>query len=98
LSVLAVVISAAGGAFYWWSHSQSQLPAGIAWGNGRIEADQIDIDTKFAGRIAELLADEGYMVKAGQIVVRMDTQDLAAASLKKTEAQVRQAQRAIDAQ
>jgi HlyD family secretion protein len=35
------------------------------------------------------------MVKAGQIVARMDTQDLTA-SLKKAEAQVKQAQRAIE--
>ena len=92
---LAVLVGGAGAAFYWWQHSQSQLPPGIAWGNGRIEADEIDIDTKFAGRIAEMLADEGDMVKAGQIVARMDTQDLAV-SLKKAEAQVQLAQRAID--
>jgi HlyD family secretion protein len=71
------------------------LPPGIASGNGRIEADEIDIDTKFAGRISEMLADEGDMVKAGQIVARMDTQDLAA-SMKKFEAQAQQAQRAIE--
>jgi HlyD family secretion protein len=35
------------------------------------------------------------MVKAGQIIARMDTQDLAA-SLRKAEAQVQQAQKAID--
>ena len=46
------------------------LPPGIVAGNGRIEADQIDIATKFAGRVAELLVDEGDMVKAGQIVAR----------------------------
>jgi HlyD family secretion protein len=93
--VVVVVVGGAGAGFYWWKHSQSLLPPGIAWGNGRIEADEIDIATKFAGRIAEMLADEGDTVKAGQIVARMDTQDLAA-SLKKAEAQVRQAQRAID--
>jgi HlyD family secretion protein len=93
--VVAVVVGGAGAGFYWWKHSQSLLPPGIAWGNGRIEADEIDIDTKFAGRIAEMLADEGDMVKAGQIVARMDTQDLAA-SLKKAEAQVRLALKAID--
>ena len=93
--IIAVVVGGAGAGFYWWQHSQSQLPPGIAWGNGRIEADEIDIDTKFAGRIAEMLADEGDMVKAGQIVARMDTQDLAV-SLKKAEAQVQLAQRAID--
>jgi HlyD family secretion protein len=92
---VAIVVGGAGAAFYWWQHSRSQLPPGIASGNGRIEADEIDIDTKFAGRIAEILADEGDMVKAGQIVARMDTRDLAA-SLKKSEAQVRQAQMAIE--
>ncbi|MGP0094231.1 MAG: HlyD family secretion protein [Xanthobacteraceae bacterium] len=92
---VAVIVGGAGAAFYWWQYTRSQLPPGIAWGNGRIEADEIDIDTKFAGRIAEILADEGTMVKAGQIVARMDTRDLAV-SLKKSEAQVRQAQRAID--
>ena len=93
--VVAVIVGGAGTALYWWKQSQSQLPPGIAWGNGRIEADEIDIDTKFAGRIAELFADEGDMVKAGQIIARMDTQDLAA-SLKKAEAQVQQAQKAVD--
>lgn len=95
LLILAILAGGAGGGFYWWQHSQSQLPAGIAWGNGRIEADEIDIDTKFAGRIAEMFVDEGDMVKAGQVVARMDTQDLKA-SLKRSEALVQQAQRAID--
>ncbi len=92
---LAVLGGGAGATYYWWQHSQSQLPPGIASGNGRIEADEIDIDTKFAGRIAEILADEGDMVKAGQVVARMDTQDIAA-SLKKSQAQMEEAQRAID--
>ncbi len=92
---LVVVVGGAGAAFYWWQHAQARLPPGIASGNGRIEADEIDIDTKFAGRIAEILADEGDMVKAGQIVARMDTQDLAA-SLKKSQAQVEGAHRAVD--
>lgn len=93
--IVAVVIGGAGAGFYWWKHSQPLVPLGIAWGNGRIEADEIDIATKFAGRIAEMLADEGDMVKAGQVVARMDTRDLAA-SLKKAQAQVEQAHRAVD--
>jgi HlyD family secretion protein len=93
--VLIVLLAGAGGGFYWWRQAQAQLPAGIVWGNGRIEADEIDIDTKFAGRIAEILVDEGAMVTAGQVVARMDTRDLAA-SLKKSEAQVQQAGKAIE--
>src|SRR3984885_15701778 len=92
---LAVVIGGAGGGFYYWQHRQPALPVGIAFGNGRIEAEEIDIDTKFAGRISEISADAGDMVKAGQVVARMDTRDLSA-SLKKSQSAVAQAQRAID--
>lgn len=96
-AVLLVVLIAAGGGggYYWWKYTHPQLPAGISWGNGRIEADEIDIDTKFAGRIAELRADIGDMVTAGQIVARMDTKDIDQ-SLKKSQAQVKQAERAIE--
>ena len=92
---LAVLAGGAGASFYWWQRLHPQLPPGIAFGNGRLEADEINIDTKYAGRIAEMLADEGDIVKAGQVVARMDTRDLAA-SLKKSQAQVQQAQRAVD--
>jgi HlyD family secretion protein len=85
----------AGGALYWWNQAREQIPAGIAWSNGRIEADEIDIDTKFAGRIVELRANEGDMVSAGQVVALMDVKDLEA-TLKRSEAQVLQAQRVVD--
>lgn len=94
MAVLAVILGAGGG-FYWWQQVHNQLPAGISWSNGRIEADEIDIDTKFAGRVAELLVAEGDMVAAGQIVARMDVRDLEA-SLKRSEAQLMQAQKAVD--
>jgi HlyD family secretion protein len=92
---LFLVVGGAGASYLWWQRLQAQLPAGIAVGNGRLEADEIDIDTKYAGRIAEMLADEGNLVKAGQVVARMDTRDLEA-SLKKSQSQVGQAQRAVD--
>ncbi|MGO9172085.1 MAG: HlyD family secretion protein [Rhodomicrobium sp.] len=80
---------------YWWSHRVPPLPPGIAFGNGRLEADEIDIQTKFAGRILQLLVDEGDLVKGSQVLAIMDTRDLQA-SLKKSEAQVRQAQKAVE--
>jgi HlyD family secretion protein len=93
--VLVLLIAGGAGGFYWWRSLQSQLPPGIFSGNGRIEADEIDISTKFAGRIATIAADEGYMVKGGQVVATMDTRDLEA-SLKKSKAQVELSNRAID--
>lgn len=94
--VLALIVAGAGaGAYYVWRQSLTALPPGIVASNGRLEADELDISTKFAGRIAELLVTEGSMVKAGQVVARMDTRDLEA-SLKRAEAQVLQSQRVID--
>jgi HlyD family secretion protein len=90
-----VLLTAATGAGYWWLHLGSGLPPGIASGNGRLDADEIDIDTKFAGRILTLFADEGDLVRAGQVVAVMDTEDLQAA-LKKDTALVQQARHALD--
>jgi HlyD family secretion protein len=95
VAVLALLAVAGGGGIYWWRHAQTGVPPGFAWSNGRLEADEVDIDTKFAGRIAKLFVDEGDLVQSGQVVAMMDTRDLAA-SLRKSEALVNQAQRALD--
>jgi HlyD family secretion protein len=81
--LLVVLVGGAGGGAYWWQHFSPGLPAGIASGNGRVEADSIDIATKFGGRVAELFADEGDTVTAGQVVARIDTADLEASLAKK---------------
>jgi HlyD family secretion protein len=95
LVALLVIGAGAGIGWFWWYQHHPRLPPGIAWGNGRLEADQIDIDTKFAGRIAKLFVDQGDMVAAGQVVAMMDTRDLQA-SLKKSQALVSQAERGLD--
>ncbi len=95
LVAIAILIAGGGAAYYGWQRLHPAVPAGIAFGNGRLEADQINIDTKYAARIAEMLADQGDLVKAGQVVARMDTRDLQA-SLKRSQAQVEQAIRAVD--
>lgn len=89
-----VLVAAAAGGVYWWLHRAPALPAGIVFSNGRLEADEIDIDTKFAGRISQILADEGDVVKAGQVVARIDTRDLQAQAAQ-AEAQILQAQHTI---
>jgi HlyD family secretion protein len=96
LAAVVVLAAGAGGAAWWFTHGGPAVPPGIAWSNGRLEADQIDINTKFAGRIATVLADEGDVVHAGQVVARMDTGDLEA-SLRQAEAQIAQAEHSIAA-
>ena len=42
----------------WWFYIRIPPLIGIVSGNGRLEATQIDIATKFQGRVAEVLYDE----------------------------------------
>ncbi|MGY3449374.1 HlyD family secretion protein [Bradyrhizobium sp. USDA 4353] len=95
LLLLLVVGAAGGGGYVWWQRLHPPLPPGISVSNGRIEADEIDIATKYAGRVAELRADIGDLVEAGQIVARMDSKELQQ-SLSKATAQAEQAQHVVD--
>jgi HlyD family secretion protein len=95
VALLVLLGGAAGGGYYVWKQAHPPLPVGISLGNGRIEADEVDIATKYAGRVSELLVDIGDMVSPGQVLARMDTRDIEQ-SLSKSEAQARQAQRSVD--
>jgi HlyD family secretion protein len=46
--------------------------------NGRLEATQVDIATKIAGRVIEIVPHEGDMVAAGSVVARLDQAELEA--------------------
>jgi HlyD family secretion protein len=92
---LLALIGGGIGAVVWQAHRVPAIPAYIVYGNGRLEADPIDIAAKFAGRIAELRVDEGAKVVAGQVLAVMDTRDLQQ-TLKKGEAQIEQAQKAVE--
>jgi HlyD family secretion protein len=94
-ALLVVLGGVVGTGYYVWKKAHPPLPVGISLGNGRIEADEIDIATKFAGRVSELLVDIGDIVAPGQVLARMDTRDIEQ-SLSKAEAQTRQALRAVE--
>ena len=67
----------------------------LASGNGRIEAVEIDVAAKTAGRLKDILVREGELVTAGQVVAVMDTEVLEA-QLRQAEAQMRQAQTGVE--
>ncbi|HWM48731.1 MAG TPA: HlyD family efflux transporter periplasmic adaptor subunit [Xanthobacteraceae bacterium] len=91
-----VLLALAGGGYFAWQWlSPPSLPAGFASSNGRIEATEIDIAAKTAGRIKEILVFEGDFVTAGQVLVRMDTSVLEA-QRREAEAQLKRATIAID--
>jgi HlyD family secretion protein len=77
--LLAALVVLGGLAFFGWKLLQpAKLPPGFASSNGRIEATEIDVAAKIAGRIRAELVDEGDFVTAGQVVARMDTDTLQA--------------------
>jgi len=96
LTTAVIVVLAAGAAFYGWRMLRPHgLPEGFASSNGRIEATEIDVSAKIAGRIKEISVKEGDMVAAGQVLARMDTAVLQA-QRREAEAQLKEAQDAVE--
>ena len=52
---------------------RGDLPEEIAKTNGRIEATEIDVASKYAGRLESVMVDEGDDVKQGQVIARIDS-------------------------
>ncbi|ANQ86079.1 HlyD family secretion protein [Azoarcus olearius] len=71
LAAVAVV-----GVVTWYSMRQEGPGEGFASGNGRIEATEIDVATKLAGRIVDIRAREGDFVKAGDVLAQMQVDGL----------------------
>ena len=69
-------------------------PEGFARGNGRIEADLVDISTRLAGRVSEITVREGDLVQPGNVLAVMDTTELEAQKMR-AEAAVASAEAAV---
>ncbi len=101
LIIATAVVAILGVAVYaWYRFSHAGPGDGFASGNGRIEATEIDVATKLPGRVSDVLIDEGALVKAGQVLAKMDTASLEAqyAQAQATERQAHDAQTAAEAQ
>lgn len=70
------------------------MPDGIIKTNGRIEATQVDVASKYAGRLAEVTVKEGDEVTAGQMVARISSPEYEA-QLRAAQAQVLRARQAL---
>ncbi|MFZ7319845.1 HlyD family secretion protein [Comamonas jiangduensis] len=76
LAVASALVLAGGYAWKQWQASHAN--EGLAGGNGRIEATEVDIATKLGGRVEEILVGEGDFVKAGEPLARMQITSLQA--------------------
>jgi len=55
----------------WYKVRSTDPGDGFVSGNGRIEATEIDVATKYSGRVVDISAREGDFVKAGQVLAQM---------------------------
>lgn len=80
----------------WWLLRPAGVPEGFAVSNGRIEATEVDIASKIAGRIDTILVKEGQFVREGEVLAKMDTRVLQEQRLEAI-AQIKEAQSAVAA-
>jgi HlyD family secretion protein len=72
------------------------LPDGIVKSNGRIEATQLDVSSKYAGRLSEVTVDEGHSVTQGQAIAKLTSPEYEA-QLRAAQANVQNANNALTA-
>jgi len=93
-----LVLAALGLGYYvvttWIGNRLYRNPA-LTWGNGRIEATEINIAARLAGKVERIRVLEGDRVNGGQVLVVMQTNvlvaDLAQAEAKKEQAKAEEA-------
>ena len=84
ISLAAAALLLGAGWASWKFRTTEALPAGVVGANGRVEANQVEIATKLAGRIVDVVPREGDMIDVGEVVAHLDPAEI--------EAQSRQAQ------
>ncbi|HEY5203700.1 MAG TPA: HlyD family efflux transporter periplasmic adaptor subunit [Roseiarcus sp.] len=72
------------------------LPEGIVKSNGRIEATQVDVSSKYAGRLAQVNVEEGSSVTQGQVIAKLTSPEYDA-QLRAAKADVQKANDALAA-
>jgi len=86
-----IVIALAAASYFGWRQVSDRGPGeGFVNGNGRIEATEIDVATRFSGRVQDVLVQEGDFVSAGQTLAHMQV-DTLQAQRREAEAQHQQA-------
>jgi len=93
MSIIALVAVAVGVGVA-WAAWRATMPNGeedtLVSGNGRIEATEIDVATKLAGRVVDIFVGEGDFLEAGQVVAQMQS-DVLEAQLEEAHAQLQEA-------
>jgi membrane fusion protein, multidrug efflux system len=75
--IIAFVLVLSGGLYWYLDYIKY-----ISTDDAHVEGNTVSVSSKMLGRISRILADEGDTVKAGQLLVQLDTTDLTAQKLQ----------------
>jgi HlyD family secretion protein len=70
------------------------LPTGINKSNGRLEATQVNVSSKYPGRLIEVAVEEGDTVTQGQVLANVDSPEIEA-QLRAAQSDVQRAKDAL---
>ncbi len=90
IAILVIVVVLA------WQFIIAHRGTAIVSANGRLEATEVNIAAKYAGRIVKEFVDQGDYVTKGEVVAKMDT-DVLQAQLREAQAKVQEAHSTITA-
>jgi len=100
--IIIILALAAVGAAAWIYHERGKKPDNRIVVSGNIELTEVNIAFKTAGKLIERTVDEGDAVKKGQVIARLDRDQLVAqrqrdvAALESAESQLAQAETALE--
>jgi HlyD family secretion protein len=101
-TIIIILALAAVGAAAWIYHERGKKPDNRIVVSGNIELTEVNIAFKTAGRLIERTVDEGDAVKKGQVIARLDRDQLVAqraretAGLESAQSQLAQAETALE--
>lgn len=72
--LIIFLLAGLGGGGWWWY----QTTKFVSTDDSRISGTIVSVSAKIPGKITEVLVKEGDVVKAGQVVARIDSRDVAA--------------------
>ena len=100
--IIIILALVAVGAAVWIYHERGKKPDNRIVVSGNIELTEVNIAFKTAGRLIERTVDEGDAVKKGQVIARLDRDQLVAqrqretAGLESAQSQLAQAETALE--
>jgi membrane fusion protein (multidrug efflux system) len=74
IPLILVILLVLGGGIYWYIDYSKYIKTDDA----KVESDNVAVSPKMLGRISELFADEGVVVKKGQLLAVLDSTDMVA--------------------